>query len=89
MQQAKHPKDVSAQYMRAEHYRLHCVEQWPDSPYRQALLAGIRSALERLKESLAPIEPEQCIVCASREAGSAARTFSVPQKSPAITRLAA
>ncbi len=83
-----------AQWMKVEHYRLHCVEQWPESPYKHALLAGIRSALEGLKASLAPIEPERCavcasVVCASRGAGSAVLTFSPKQKAHAITRLAA
>lgn len=78
-----------AQWMKVEHYRLHCVEEWPDSPYKHALLAGIRSALEGLKALLAPIEPERCAACASRGAGSAVLTFSVKQKAPEITCLAA
>ena len=87
MQQAN--SERIAQWIKVEHYRLHCVEQWPDSPYKQALLAGIRSALEGRRTSLAPIEPEQCVVCASRPAGSAVRALPGPQRSPAITRLAA
>lgn len=87
MQQANNER--IAQWIKVEHYRLHCVEEWPDSPYKQAVLAGTRSILERLKASLAPIAPEQCIVCASRRTDVAVLPFSVIQKAPAITRLAA
>lgn len=46
-----------------EHYRFHCVEQWPDSPHRDAVLAAIHSTLQRL-EAAAPDEPVACMVCA-------------------------
>jgi len=76
--------------MNVEHYRLHCAEEWPDTPYKEAVLAGIRSVLERLKASLTPIDPQQCVVCASRRTESAVLTFpSEPEPCPAITRLAA
>ena len=55
------------QWIRNEHYRLHCVEEWPDTPYKDAALAAIHSALERLETSLAPNELPQCMVCASRK----------------------
>jgi len=28
------------QWVRTEHHRLHCVEGWPDSPYKEAVLAA-------------------------------------------------
>jgi len=87
MQQANHER--IAQWTKVEHYRLHCVQEWPDSPYKQAVLAGIRSTLENLRASLAPIEPEQCIVCAYRRTESAVLTFFARQEAPAIRRLAA
>jgi hypothetical protein len=31
-----------------ERYRLHTVESWPESPYKDATLAAIRSALAGL-----------------------------------------
>ena len=79
------------QWMMVEHYRLHCVERWDDSPNKQAALAGIRSALERLmaaSPSLADSLP--CMVCASR--GREAVVLQFPSRSQAaafITRLAA
>ena len=79
------------QWMNVEHYRLHCIEEWPDSPHKEAVLAGIRSALESLESSsLAPLETPQCIVCASRKTEATVLMFpSRSQHSPAITRLAA
>mgnify|MGYP001544346772 CR=1 FL=1 len=50
-----------------EHYRLHLVEEWPDSPYKQATLAAIRSAIGSLScGSLAPAA-ESCSICRGRE----------------------
>jgi len=88
MQQAKQ-SEIIAQWINIEHYRLHCVEEWPDSSYKRAALAGIRSVLERLTASLAPIEAEPCILCASRRTDPVVLTFSAKQEAPAITRLAA
>jgi hypothetical protein len=31
------------------HYRLHCAERWPDSDYKEAVLAAIRSTLNTLE----------------------------------------
>jgi hypothetical protein len=79
------------QWMRVEHYRLHCAEGWPDSPYKKAVLAAIRSTMEHLKTaSPALIESQQCMVCASRKTNSVVLMFpSVPQASLSIQRLAA
>ena len=43
------------QWVKTEHYRLHCAEGWPDSPHKEAVLAAARSVLERLEA--ATIEP--------------------------------
>jgi hypothetical protein len=32
-----------------EHYRMHVMEQWPDSPRKEAGLAAVRSTLESLR----------------------------------------
>jgi len=79
------------QWMRVEHYRLHCAEGWPDSPYKKAVLAAIRSTMENLKTaSPALIESQQCMVCASRKTNSVVLMFpSVRQASLSIQRLAA
>jgi hypothetical protein len=55
------------QWIAMEHYRLHCVEHWPDSPYKQAVLEAIHSALERLRTtSPVPLPKPECSICASR-----------------------
>ena len=79
------------QWIRMEHYRLHCVEEWRDSSHKDAALMSIRSALQRLETaSTAAVEPAQCMVCASRKTKSV--VLQLPSRStgsPAITRLAA
>ena len=40
-----------------EHYRLHCAERWPESDYKEAVLAAIHSTLKTLEAiSLAPVD---------------------------------
>ena len=79
------------QWIRMEHYRLHCVEEWPDSSYKDTTLTSIRSALQGLETaSTAAVETAQCMVCASRKTKSVVRQMpSRSTESPAITRLAA
>ena len=79
------------QSMKMEHYRLHTVEQWPRSAHKEAVLASIHSALERLHaDSPAPFEPPRCMACACRRAESAVLQFPArSQNAPGITRLAA
>ena len=75
-------------WINVEHYRLHCVEGWPDSPYKEAVLAAIHSSLERFTAA-APFEPK-CMVCATRRAESVVLQFpSRSQRSPEIAGLAA
>jgi len=79
------------QWIKTEHYRLHCAEEWPDSDYKEAVLAAIRSALKTLEAtSLAAVEQPRCMVCASRQ--GAAGVLELPSKSQsplARSRLAA
>ena len=37
------------QWIKIEHYRLHCAERWPDSNYKEAVLGAIRSTLNTLE----------------------------------------
>ena len=72
-----------------EHYRLHCIEDWADSPRKWATLAAIHSSLERLASSVALLETT-CMVCTTRRNESVVLKLpSRPQSSPTITRLAA
>jgi hypothetical protein len=79
------------QWMKMEQYRLQCVEMWPDSPYKQAVLCAIRSSLERLTAaSPATAESPNGILPAPHKTPSAVLEFPAgSQDSPALTRLAA
>ena len=79
------------QWIMVEHYRLHCVERWDDSPHKQAALAGIRSALEQLHAALpSATDSLPCMVCASRRREAVVLQFpSGSQEAPVNTRLAA
>ena len=46
-------------FLAMEHYRLHVIEQWPDSPVKKAGLAAVRSTLA----SLAGIAKFECDTC--------------------------
>ena len=74
-------------WINMEHYRLHCVEGWADSPYKEAVLAAIHSSLERFKT--APRQPK-CMVCATQRTESVVLEFpSRSQRSRPIAGLAA
>ena len=51
----------------AEHYRLHAVEDWPDSRRKEATLAAIHSRLVSLSWGR-PVaaRPLECGICYSR-----------------------
>ena len=69
------------QSIKTEHYRLHCMERWPDSPYKDAVLTAVRSTLELLEGSAAePLEPPVCMVCATRKAQPRLLMFPSRQK---------
>jgi len=86
----KQANEHLGQRIKFEHSRLHSAEEWPASPYKDAVLAAIRSTLGRFEtESPAPEAP-QCTICASRKPASVVLQFpSRARASSAITRLAA
>jgi hypothetical protein len=55
------------QWIAMEHYRLHSIERWPESPYKKAVLGAIHSTLDSLRttSAVSPEKPE-CAICASR-----------------------
>ena len=57
---------ASSEWIAMEHYRLRTVEAWPDSPYKDATLAAIRSALAGLLRDGAVDRPPECSICWSR-----------------------
>ena len=79
------------QWIKVEHYRLHSAERWPESDYKEAVLAAIHSTLKTLEAaSLAPVEQPRCMVCASLQTHAVALKLPSRSQSPtAITRLAA
>lgn len=91
MQRLNRADEHLEQWIRMEHYRLHCAERWPNSDYKEAVLAAIRSALNTLEgPSLAPVEQPRCMVCASLRAPALVRELPSRSQSPAaVTRLVA
>jgi hypothetical protein len=91
MQRLKREDKHLEQWIKVEHYRLHCAEQWPESDYKEAVLAAIRSTLKTLEAaSLARVEQPLCMVCASLQAPAVVLELPSRSQSPtAITRLAA
>lgn len=89
----RRPGDASLrQWVKTEHYRLHCVEGWPDSPYKEAVLAASRSVLERLEvAAIEPLDSLVCMVCAARrnQASKLLMFPSRPKASPVIMKPAA
>lgn len=57
---------MNQQWTAAEHHRLHCVEQWPDSQYKRTLIAAIlgRLASQSCSQSAAA-EEWVCLECAA------------------------
>ena len=80
MQRFKRTDEQLEQWIKTEHYRLHCAERWPDSDYKEAVLAAIRSTLNTLEAaSLAPVRAPALVL-----------ELPARSQSPAaITRLAA
>ena len=79
------------QWIKMEHYRMHCAGLWPDSDFKEAVLAAIHSTLNTLEAAyLAPLEQPRRMVCASLRAPALVLEFPSRSQSPAaITRLAA
>jgi hypothetical protein len=74
------------QWIAMEHYRLHCAEQWPDSPYKRAVLEAIQSTLKRLRAtSPVALQKPECALCACR----VVELGREPQGSAALSQLAA
>jgi hypothetical protein len=58
---------MRSQWIASEHHRLHTVECWPDSPYKEATLRAIRAAIASLTgDSSMPACVPLCEVCLNR-----------------------
>lgn len=58
---------MNKQWLAMEHYRMHVIEQWPDSPRKHAALAAARSAIASLQDADPTLAAEVCLVCAGRQ----------------------
>ena len=91
MQRLKRADKHLEQWIEVERYRLHCTERWPESDYKEAVLAAILSTLKTLEAtSLASAAQPRCMVCASLQSPSVVLELPPRLQSPTpITRLAA
>jgi len=79
MQDINRTNETLGQFCRVEHDRLHRAEQWPDGPYKQAVLAAARAALERLESTaVEPFRRPTCMVCDARK--PSARVLMFPSR---------
>jgi hypothetical protein len=61
--------NMNFEWIAMEHHRLHLIEEWPDSPHKEAALAAIRSTLESLLRTHRVGDLPACEVCLSRPNG--------------------
>lgn len=58
--------NMNYQWIAIEHYRMHSVEEWPDSPRKAAVLAGIRSSIDSLVRATRGKAVHDCEICLAR-----------------------
>ena len=75
--------DTTRQWIKFEHSRLHCVEEWPQSARKEVVLAAIHASLTRLEQANDAAAPMPCAVCASRPAKSNVLQF--PRRAGGLT----
>lgn len=55
-------------WLAMEHYRMHVIEHWPESPAKHAGLAAVRATLKSLAQTAPSSEtPFECAICLSRQ----------------------
>ena len=70
-------------WLAMEHYRLHLIERWPDSPRKVAGLAAVHSTLESLAQTAPESEPPfECATCLSERCK--ARLVQFPDRAAAF-----
>jgi hypothetical protein len=56
-----------AEWVAAEHYRLHVIEEWPEGPRKAVALSAIQSSLQSLLQNHQPHGLlAACEICLSR-----------------------
>lgn len=57
-----------AEWVAAEHHRLHIVDNWPEGPHKEAALNAIHSSLQSLLQTTGPDQTlAMCEVCLSQK----------------------
>jgi hypothetical protein len=80
---------MSKQWMAMEHYRLHAVQEWPDTGHKRITLVAIRSTMERLSMQTNTGDAFTCSICASRNAALRVIDHHHPGVGPQTLRTAA
>jgi len=56
------------EWIALEHHRLHTVEEWADSPHKEAALAAIQATIQSLLRIQRPgVSLPLCEICLSRQ----------------------
>lgn len=58
-------QQTASQWIAMEHYRMHSIEEWPESPRKASALAAVHSALAGLSRELT--RTTECQVCLTRK----------------------
>ena len=77
------------QWMAMEHYRLHAVQEWPDSEHKRITLTAIRCTMERLSAQSDSAMAFTCSVCMSRNMAVRVIERHSPSIKPQTLRTAA
>lgn len=81
--------DNYQEWIQMEHYRFHLVEDWPESPYKQATLAAIRSSLRTLLADSSDRSCAcKCSICRNRSTGILEPKNDEPFRLSAVARAA-
>jgi hypothetical protein len=67
--------EINIAWLALEHERLHSVEEWPNSPRKQAMLAAIESTLDSLSTHPGADATFSCLIC-----GSAKRNLKIMER---------
>jgi hypothetical protein len=67
---------MHAEWIAAEHHRLHLIEEWPEGRHKEVALAAIHSSLRSLLQLHRSEEPlGACAVCLSRKRAGTPRSL--------------
>jgi hypothetical protein len=74
---AENALNMYAEWIATEYHRLYIIEEWPEGPHREVVLAAIHSSLHSLLQKHRPDDQlATCEVCLSRKRASGKLEFS-------------